>query len=232
MQRQYRDVGDDRNKGFCIHCGGPYETDDHNPSKVFLDEPLPPNLPVSQSCLVCNNGFSTDEEYVSCLIECTIAGRADPEALRREKICRALSNNRRLLDTLRAARKEEGGRTTWVPDSDRVERIVIKLARGLVAYELNEPQLDTPDVVDIGPLVQMDSEVRRVFESGGPNVLSAWPEVGSRALTRLLEGRDDEYTNGWLVVQDRRFRYRVDQDEGACVRMVIRDYLACTVAWS
>jgi 5-methylcytosine-specific restriction endonuclease McrA len=37
---------DRRNKGFCVHCGGPDETDDHVPSKVLLDEPYPENLMV------------------------------------------------------------------------------------------------------------------------------------------------------------------------------------------
>ncbi|MEN9493073.1 MAG: hypothetical protein RJA63_3522, partial [Pseudomonadota bacterium] len=35
--QQFRCYGDDRNKGFCVHCGGPGETVDHVPSKVLLD---------------------------------------------------------------------------------------------------------------------------------------------------------------------------------------------------
>ena len=42
--QQLRCYGDDRNKGFCVHCGGPSETVDHVPSKVLLDEPYPENL--------------------------------------------------------------------------------------------------------------------------------------------------------------------------------------------
>ncbi len=80
-----RCYGDSRYKGFCIHCGGPYETDDHIPSKVLLDEPYPGNLMVCPSCSDCNNSFSLDEEYFACLLECVIAGEAEPPKLRRKK---------------------------------------------------------------------------------------------------------------------------------------------------
>jgi len=55
--RQVPNYGDDQNKGFCVHCGGADESRDHVPSKVFLDEPFPENLPVSPSCLKCNNSL-------------------------------------------------------------------------------------------------------------------------------------------------------------------------------
>jgi hypothetical protein len=66
---QLRCFGDERNEGYCIHCGGSDETRDHSPSKVFFDEPYPKNLPVCPSCLRCNNALSIDEEYLACLLE-------------------------------------------------------------------------------------------------------------------------------------------------------------------
>ena len=48
--QQLRCYGDDRNKGFCVHCGGPSETVDHVPSKVLLDEPYPENLMAASAC--------------------------------------------------------------------------------------------------------------------------------------------------------------------------------------
>jgi hypothetical protein len=68
LMEQLRCSGDDRNKGRCIHCGGPDETRDHSPSKVFLDEPYPENLPVCPSCLQFNNTLSIDEEYLACFL--------------------------------------------------------------------------------------------------------------------------------------------------------------------
>lgn len=77
---------DQRNAGFCVHCGGDDSTSDHVPSKVLLDEPYPDNLPLVPACQTCNNGFSDDESYLACLIECAISGSTDPERVRREKV--------------------------------------------------------------------------------------------------------------------------------------------------
>lgn len=95
--QQFRCYGDDRNKGFCVHCGGPSETIDHVPSKVLLDEPYPENLMAAPACRKCNNGLSLDEEYLACLLECVIAGDIAPEKLHRAKIGRILRANSSLL---------------------------------------------------------------------------------------------------------------------------------------
>ena len=90
--RQVPDYADERRKGFCVHCGGPYETDDHMPSKVFLDRPYPENLPVCPACATCNEGFSKDEEYLACLLECVLAGDTDPQKIGRPSMCQTASN--------------------------------------------------------------------------------------------------------------------------------------------
>ena len=64
--------GDVRQTQFCVHCGGPTETKDHAPSKVFLDHPYPLTKPTLPSCGECNNGFSDDEEYLSAFVECVV----------------------------------------------------------------------------------------------------------------------------------------------------------------
>ena len=53
-----------KGKHFCIYCGAESGTREHVPSKVFLDEPYPEDLPVLPACFNCNNGFSDDEAYV------------------------------------------------------------------------------------------------------------------------------------------------------------------------
>jgi hypothetical protein len=88
--QQLRCYGDDKNKGFCVHCGGPNETVDHVPSKVLLDELYPANLMAASACRQCNNDFSIDAEYLACLLECVIAGSTTPEQLHRHKIARIL----------------------------------------------------------------------------------------------------------------------------------------------
>ena len=61
--RHFASYGDDRNKGFSVHCGGPDETKDHVPSKVLLDEPPPTNVFVSPACF--NDALAPDEEYLA-----------------------------------------------------------------------------------------------------------------------------------------------------------------------
>ena len=83
---QLSDFADDRLISSCIYCGGPFETRDHVPSRVFLEAPFPENLPVVGSCRSCNQGFSRDEQYVACLLEAALAGTANPDKIRRSSI--------------------------------------------------------------------------------------------------------------------------------------------------
>ena len=51
MRQLHDDGADDRSKGFCVYWGAIDETQIIVPSKVFLDEPFPENLPQSPSCV-------------------------------------------------------------------------------------------------------------------------------------------------------------------------------------
>lgn len=228
--RQVPDHGDDRNKGFCVHCGGPYETDDHMPSKVFLDKPFPENLPVSPACAKCNEGFSSDEEYVACLLECVLAGDANPDRIGRPSIARKLRDQPLLQQRLARARQSNGEAVSWNVETARIRNVVVKLARGHAAFEMNEPRLDDPTSVGFTPLVTMAPDQRRAFEHEEAE-LGIWPEVGSRAMSRLLVAGDDAFEEGWLLVQEERYRYRVLQDDGFRVKLVIREYLAAEICW-
>lgn len=153
--QQLRCYGDDRNNGFCVHCGGPSETIDHVPSKVLLDEPYPENLMAAPACRECNNGLSLDEEYLACLLECVIAGDIAPEKLHRAKIGRILRANSSLLTRLQRARTDGAEGPVWAAENDRVSRVILKLARCHAAFELNEPQLHEPSRLGFKPLSLM-----------------------------------------------------------------------------
>lgn len=223
--------GDSRNKGFCVHCGGPDETDDHVPSKVLLDEPYPENLMVCPSCFACNNVLSLDEVYLACLLECVLAGEADPSKLTRTKIAKVLAHNASLLDRLTKAKSEGDNGSIWRVDEDRVKAVVLKLARGHAAFEYNEPQLKEPDYINFTPLVAMSHGEREAFGDSAAEVVAGWPEVGSRAMQRLLIAGSDVFQEGWLVVQDGNYRFRVSQEAGLTVKIVLREYLACHIVW-
>jgi hypothetical protein len=226
-----RNLGDDRNKGWCVHCGGPYETRDHVPSLIFLDDPLPADVAVSPSCARCNHGYSNDEAYVAALLECVLANSADPEKVERPKIASLLRKRRSLAADLAACRVEQHGRIHFNPDRERVRNVLIKLARCHAAYELNEPRTDEPDSVWSKPLMLMTAHQLDEFENGDQGALVPWPEVGSRAMNRMFVMGTDVFGGGWLEVQPGRYRYRVLQDGGIQVSFVLREYLACEVAW-
>jgi hypothetical protein len=223
--------GDSRNKGFCVHCGGPYETDDHVPSKVLLDEPYPENLMVCSSCLRCNNALSDDEVYLACMLECVLAGEVDPARFRRSKIKEVMEHNALLMERLRRARSEAAGGPVWSIENERVKAVVLKLARCHAAYEYNEPQLEEPNYVGFSPLPAMGDTEREAFERSGEGGRAGWPEVGSRAMQRLLVVGSDVYSEGWLVVQEGNYRFRVSQADGLTVKIVLSEYLACQVVW-
>ena len=224
--------GDRRNKGFCVHCGRPDETDDHVPSKVLLDEPYPENLMVCRSCFRCNNDLSSDETYLACLLECVLAGEVEPAKFRRSKIATVLSRDQRLLRSLQEARSEKDGSVVWNVDNVRVRAVILKLARCHAAYEYNEPQLEDPRHIGFKPLLAMTWAEEREFERSDERVLAAWPEVGSRAMQRLLVVDRDVFREGWLVVQDGNYRYCVTQEGRLKVKIILREYLACEVIWN
>jgi hypothetical protein len=92
---QFKDLSDNR-LNFCVYCGNTTETRDHVPSLVFLDKPYPDNLPVVPCCQECNNGFSKDEEYVACAVECYKHNSADISKLTRNKIVGILTRKESL----------------------------------------------------------------------------------------------------------------------------------------
>lgn len=233
---QIRNYGDERQTSKCVHCAGVNDSMDHVPSKVLLDDPYPENLPSVPACSRCNQSFSVDEEYLACLIECTLAGSVSPNDMEREKIKRIVRERPALASRLTRARRETRQGITFDVESERVSNVLLKLARGHAAFELNEPQFDEPLSVNFSPLSMMGNAEREKFETLTqiPKV-SIWPEVGSRAMQRMVIGTSDSqsfiFRPGWISVQSGRYRYLVAAGNGVIVRMVFSEYLASEVMW-
>jgi len=227
--KQFSYLGDVREVfGFCVFCGKDTQTKDHIISKVFLDKPYPKELPTIGACLKCNQSFSLDEEYLACLIEVTLNGSVEPESINREKVSRILERKPALVSKLRLAKQEINNRTYYSTEPKRVKNIVLKIARGLAAFELNQPMLDEPLKVSFIPLFTITGEERGSFEMLPEGTL--WPEVGTRAFQRwAVDGEMDE--SKWLNVQHGRFRFLTIFAETTIIRMVIGEYLACEVVW-
>ena len=224
---------DERLLGKCAYCGGAPGSRDHVPSKILLDDPLPPNLPVVDACADCNRGFSLDEEYVACFLECLLVGSTDVERVHRPKVKRALLHNRRLAERIQsAASLDSDGRRIWTPEKERVRNVIVKLARGHVAFELSLTQVDEPQQVTFLPQTMMSISDKEEFETAGSGGFHGWPELNSRAFLRACAAEPyAEQPGRWIVVQPRQYRYAVDQHGGIRVQMMLAEYLACVVEW-
>lgn len=231
---------DERQKSWCIQCCawiGDVETNhDHVPSKGLLRKPHPANLPKVKICTTCNNGFSADEEYLFLFLNCVLVGSTDPDIQTDAKVTRALKRHEKLRARIERSKTEYrtvAGETryVWKPETERINRVVVKNARGHAFYEYGEPLLTVPDHVWATPLESMTEAERGTFENAKEDgVLAGWPEMGSRMMTRVITGQD--LFDGWIVVQDGVYRYRVEQSEAMLVRSVLFEYLATEVYWS
>ena len=227
--RYMEPFGDIRTLGACVYCGGVPDTRDHVPSLVLLDEPYPDQLPTVPSCVECNVGLSGDEQYLACLIECVTCGTTDPRRLKRQKVIDTFAKRPHRQREIEAGRE---GDANWRPDPGRLERVIMKLARGHAAFEL-DPMLAPPAEIRFMPLCALTDQERSSFEGAQSSEQDLLPEVGSRALMRRVEGNPDSLGCGddWVVVQPNRYRYSVVESDGVLVRIVLSEYLACAVRW-
>jgi hypothetical protein len=230
--KQIQSYGDRRTLLYCAFCGGKTGTRDHCPSKVFLDEPYPENLPIVAACLKCNSGFSADEEYLACLLSCVVAGSTEPELQPRNKTARILTCKPALQARLQQAMMDLNGDTQFIPEYGRVSAIVTKLAQGHGLFEMHELCTGKPDELSFIPLGLMSQQQRDDFENPSSDVFSGWPEVGSRAMQRLLISGTELLPRNWINVQSERYRYSATLGQGIEIRIVIQEYLACRVLWS
>ncbi len=132
--KQIPSYGDGRTLRFCAFCGGETGTRDRCPSRAFLDEPFPTNLPVVPACPTCNTGFSADEEYLACPISCTLTGPTEPNRVDRDKIAGILVAKPTLRARPEACQSASDGHTVFEPERDRVSTVVTKLAQGHALY--------------------------------------------------------------------------------------------------
>jgi hypothetical protein len=239
---QLNNFADNRLIRGCIYCGGSAETRDHVPSKCLLEQPYPTNLPVVGCCDTCNQEFSKDEQYFVCLIESVLCGSTDPEKIRRPSVARMMQNSPALRQRIENSKTEVNGQIAFVPEIERINNVMLKLARGHAAFELSQPCREKPDHFWCGPLLSLPQENQEAFNS--VHFQQVFGEVGSRnmqrlmvtQLTRLSENGEQQnigmLINDWVDVQDHQYRFIAIDDMGQIViRIVVAEYFACEVVW-
>jgi hypothetical protein len=141
---------DERNKSWCIHCGA-WLTDvttneDHVPSKSLLRKPRPHHLPIVRVCSSCNSSFSKDEQYFVAFIQSVLLGSTDPSMHENSSAARALSESTKLRERIERSKivyRTRGGdtRLVWKPEIDRIDRVILKNARGHAYFEFGDPYI-------------------------------------------------------------------------------------------
>ncbi len=230
---------DERNKSWCVHCGSwlsAVESNrDHVPSKCLLPRPLPANVPVIEVCTACNNSFAEDEEYIAGLLGVVLSGGFELNPQVHPVAAKILTNNPRLKQELQNSVDcqldlfNEAVPFNVIPNIAKVQRVIIKNAKGHAFFEYGEPMIENPTHCWFSPLEGLSTQHRASFEDTGGGELAMWPEIGSRMMSRVITGQD--ICDGWVVVEPGWYRYSVDQVGIIRVRSVIREYLATEVIW-
>ena len=213
----------------CAYCGDHADTEDHVPSKCFLDSPLPSELPVVPCCHHCNEQFSHDEEYVSCMIDCMKQGTTDVQSIHRDKTRATLTHSKGLAERIKGQYVKFGDVYFWDYEKNRFISVFRKLAFGHLAYLNDKLAMDSNFQVSMKLLEQMTNRDRSRFEI--PYCSNMLPEVGSRILQQnviFADGLSSRIYSLWNVVQTGRYRY-CTSNEGNKVKFVIAEYLAIEV---
>ncbi|MBX3445343.1 MAG: hypothetical protein KF765_01205 [Parvibaculaceae bacterium] len=252
--REIGDYTDDRLKAWCIHCGAVIadveSNRDHVPTQSLLTKALRARgasydgglggemdyLPQVLVCRRCNSSFSSDENYLLCVLHAVMVGSLYPDPTRYPEAATILRSNRHVV---RSLKKGPDGQLlqfanlqpfVLFPDADKVRRVIVKNARGHAYHEIGEPLFEAPELVTFVPLGQLSPEQRDAFETVGTDAeFAIWPEVGSRMTVQLLD--EEAMVGGWMTVEAGRYRYSIDWSDAITVKTVIWEYLATETRW-
>lgn len=212
---------DERLMGVCAYCGARSDSRDHVPSRVLLDEPFPPDLPVVGACASCNNGFSLHERVVACLVDSLACGSTAAPALR-PKVKRMLAEDDRLAAQMALAL--DYADRSWLVEDKSVGQVVTKLAKGHLAF-MECPTSEPPTSARVAARPDLSAVQLRDFDDLPTPVFL--PEIGTRAFMHWIDG-----AASWSVVQVGRYRYAALLGrEHPAVRFVLSEYLFCEVSW-
>ena len=218
----------------CIYCGSPATTREHIPSKAFLVDPYPENLPTIPACFECNNGYSEDEKYLACFLD-VLKSQVYDDCPQHEQTIVRIEKDKKLQETLRKQIQKNDGKVYYDPDEERILRILFKLARCHAGFEFDHVNLD-----DVKAKIWYDfafniSDEAALSFNEIPEMNKA-PEVGSRGvfvpfIAQNVETGEVMALAFWNDVQDNQYRYQVslNAEGGITVKLVIFEFLYCEV---
>lgn len=175
----------------CVYCGvNPGLTRDHIPLKSFIRKPYPDNLLTVPACHECNNGYSKDEERFRLFIGGLCCHSPEADELFDGPISRSMDRNPRLKNEMFGALGVGDGRVYFEYDPWSINRVAVKIARGLEFVEVGIP-FSRAQVFDVD-----------MFEVGeGNNVTKFGPDFTYEQL--------EEGVGGWEFTFYESMRFRV-----------------------
>lgn len=220
----------------CIYCGTLATTREHIPSKAFLLEPYPENLPTIPACFECNNSYSEDEKYVACFLD-VLKSQIYSDYSQQEQTNIRLSKDEKLQRILKEEIRVDDGKVYYQPDERRIFRILLKLARCHAGFEFDHVNFDdTKANIWYDFSFNISGEVMLDFNLT-PEMDKA-PEVGSRGVVtpfvvQNVETGETVAFAFWNEVQEDQYRYQVslNEDGSITVKIVIFEFLHCKVTF-
>lgn len=225
---------------YCVYCGEKSDTREHCPSKVFLSEPYPNDLPVLPACFKCNNGFSADEIYTEIYIDALkyLSGNSDTLSDKNKK---HINNNTAFSDAQMDL--TNFNKTGVMPKRDKILRILTKLSICHMVYDLSEGySVDGCRILPLKVEYKMGLEIstneKEQFENFVYMSDKLCPIIGSRVYDRIFVLEpilNNEIGNvtipliimDWYNIQDDNYRYVAwfDNDNTFHVRIVLHNFL-------
>lgn len=236
----------------CIYCGERADSREHIPSKAFLKKPFPENLYTVPACKKCNNSFSQDELYTRIVID-TLQSTSIHNSL---CVCDngASAKHPQITESVFKEVscfkiKSEDAISPFHFRSDRIKRIVEKLARGHAVYELSEAfnvggegdWLIASSFYSFKPMLSQETIDDYDCAVDIRNCLL--PEIGSRVYDKIypiqipISQIDENHLCvlrsvllDWTDIQDGAYRYIAIIDGNRIqVNMVIDEFLFASV---
>ncbi len=201
----------------CIYCGEVSKTREHVPSKVFLSEPYPENLPTLPACFTCNNSYSDDELFLSLLIQILKKDYFGSEYEFPKEVISRIENERnvelmsKIYDVL-----NKGNLNEFYP---QIFRVLTKLAIGHSVWEISEGYYTDDEGITSDSASVSFSFLSDISQEEVDKFLSYFiithellPEVGSRAYDeRILvlesDGKEPQLILNWVEVQPSEYIY-------------------------
>lgn len=228
----------------CIYCGDFADTREHCPSRTFLQEPRPCDLPVLPTCKKCNNSFSADELYMKTFIEHMKAAWLGDKADVKDKL-------KKNLEVIKAQEKvNEILKTGKIEFDNKIGHVLEKLAKCHCVYELTENYYRHEwELKDISYTFRSCVE-ENVWDSIGRVECIAdciLPEIGSRCFRniRVLEVVMENIENYnretrqqlilvWNIVQEGNYEYvaYLNRHREMIVKIIIMDFLYAEIIYA